>query len=107
MNELHTTSESSLLIDSNKDKHFTLQLRKVSASFYSSPKTRQQVATETGVRIQNVCRHVAKLRDYDTIKVLRVGICPITKQSGVEFLTTNSKLFPKCSTSKTDMSFGK
>lgn len=69
------------------------QNRIVSACFFPVPKTRQQVATETGVRIQNICRFVKVLRDMEQIKVVSKGVCPITKESGVEFLTTNRELW--------------
>lgn len=75
----------------NKDKHFIAQEKQVKACFYRRPLTRMQVSAITGVRIQNICRFVRTLRENNEIQVISKGICPITKQGGVEFLTTNKK----------------
>ena len=75
----------------SKDKHFIAQEKQVKACFYRRPFTRMQVSEITGVRIQNICRFVRTLRENNEIQVISKGICPITKQGGVEFLSTNKK----------------
>jgi len=65
------------------------QLRRVYIAFYKGAKTRLQVAIETDIRISSICRHVDRLKRNSQIKIVYIGICPISKWSGVEFLTTN------------------
>ncbi len=63
----------------NKDKHFRAQTKRVFAAFHSQPKTMLMVSVETGILRANICRYVAKLRQYDNIQLIRKGICPISK----------------------------
>lgn len=77
----------------NRRKNFSDQLRRVAIAFYEQPRTRFEVAQLCGVYRANVCRYVARLQRLNQIKVVRRGICPITKESGVEFLSTNPKFW--------------
>jgi len=77
-----------------KDKHFEVQMIRVFAALYRQPKTMLMVEVETGIMRSNICRYVAKWRKRDCIKVIRKGICPISKSAGVQYLTTNPELFP-------------
>ena len=77
----------------NRKKRFDAQLRKVSIALFQQPLTRMQVSELTGIRIQNVCRYIAYLRKRNQVKVIYKGICPITKEFGVEFLSTNPKFW--------------
>lgn len=76
-----------------RKKRFSDQLRKVSIAFYEQPRTRFEVAQLCGVYRANVCRYIAHLRKHNQVKVVKRGICPITRESGVEFLSTNPKFW--------------
>jgi len=77
----------------NRKKRFDAQLRKVSIELYQRPLTRMQVSELTGIRIQNVCRYIAHLRKRNQVKVVYKGICPVTREANVEFLSTNPKFW--------------
>ena len=78
----------------NKDTQFN-QLQKVYSTLFMRPMTRLEVAQLTGIERANVCRYVAELRKQNSVEVVRFGICPITKHSRVQFLTTNPESFPQ------------
>lgn len=78
----HKDSDISLI---QKRKH---QEKTVFLSFHEKPKTMLMVAIETGIERANICRYVAHLKKAEKIEVVRKGICPITKHSGVQFLCT-------------------
>jgi hypothetical protein len=78
-----------------KDKHFNTQMKCVFAAFRRKLSTMLMVSVESGVMRSNICYYVAELRKYNAIRVVRMGICPISKHGGVQYLTTNSELFPK------------
>ncbi len=61
----------------NKDHR--AQIRRTAAAFYNHPKTMLMVSVETGILRANICRYVAKLRQYDNIRLIRKGICPISE----------------------------
>src|SRR5574344_398654 len=77
-----------------KDSHFQAQTRRAYKAFYSKPKTMLMVSIETGILRANLCRYVAKWKKQNTIEIIGFGICPISKSTGVQFLTTNPDLFP-------------
>ena len=79
----------------SNSNHFHAELQKVYDSFYSQPKTMRQVEEETGVRRDHITRYVDVLRKINKIKVVRKGMCPITKMNGVQFLSTNPKVLPE------------
>jgi len=75
-----------------EDKYLP-QLIKVRNAFYDEPKSRFMIAIETDIPIQNVCRLVERLRNEEQIMIARKGYCKISNML-VEFLTTNTELFP-------------
>ena len=77
-----------------KSTHFQAQMKRVFAALYKQPKTMLMVEVETGIMRSNITRYVAKWKKRDCIKIVRLGICPISKSTGVQFLTTNPDLFP-------------
>ena len=77
-----------------KDKHFQAQMQRVFTAFLRHPKTMLMVSIETGILRANITRYVAKWRKESRIKTIRKGVCPISKSTGVQFLTTNPDLFP-------------
>ncbi len=79
--------------NANKYNDLT-QKKRVFKAFYERPKTMRQVEENTGVRVANICRFVGDWKESDTIQVVKLGICPISKEGGVQFLTTNPDLFP-------------
>ena len=94
MENNHRTALKSFGKGQGKDKHFQAQTQRVFAALYRQPKTMLMVEVETGVMRSNITRYVAKWRKESRIKTIRKGICPISKSTGVQFLTTNPDLFP-------------
>jgi hypothetical protein len=83
-----------LLNHQSKDKHFQAQMKIVFASFYKQPKTMLMVSIETGVMRSNITWFVREWRKLNRIRIVRKGICPISKRGRVQYLTTNPELFP-------------
>lgn len=81
--------------DKTKYKHFGTQMKKVFKAFQQHPKTMLMVSIETGILRANLCRYVAVWRKENRIQVVRKGVCPISKEGGVQFLTTNPEYFIK------------
>ena len=78
----------------HKDNNIN-QLQRVYSTLFARPMTMYEVALITGIERANVCRYVAELRKSNSIAVVRLGICPITRHDRVQFLTTNPALFPQ------------
>jgi hypothetical protein len=93
MNKPLNTPVNSLHKRHCKDKHFEAQMQKVFAAFYKQPKTMLMVSIETGILRANICRYVAQWKKDNRIRIVRKGICPITKHRA-GFYTTNPELFP-------------
>ena len=93
---IENTQRSNILFAGNKgkDKHFEVQMKRVFAAFKRKPSTMLMVSIETGIMRSNITRYVAKWKKQDCIKIVKFGICPISKSTGVQFLTTNPELFP-------------
>lgn len=89
------TEAANLPNDKSKDIDYTRNKQKVFQCLFSEPRTRAQVERLTGIRINSVCYYVAALAGNGKVKVHHKGVCPITRYSNVEFLTTNPELFPK------------
>lgn len=77
----------------SKDRHFQAQMKRVFTAFYSHPKTMLMVSIETGIYRANICRYVAKWEKQSRIRVIKKGLCPITRHRA-GFYTTNPELFP-------------
>ena len=86
---------SNILLTGNKskDKHYQTQMQVVFDALLKQPKTMLMVEVATGIMRSNITRYVAKWKKQDCIKIVRLGICPISKSTGVQFLTTNPELF--------------
>ena len=78
-----------------KDIDYTRDKQRVFQCLFTVPRTRAQVETLTGIRINSVCYYVGMLANDGKVKVHHKGICPVTRHDNVEFLTTNPELFPK------------
>jgi len=87
-------SRRSFSEEQGKDKYFQAQMKRVFAAFYGNPKTMLMVSIETGIMRSNITRYVAKWHRQNSIKIVRLGICQISKREGVQYLTTNPELFP-------------
>jgi hypothetical protein len=74
-------------------RHFQPQMKRVFAALYRQPKTMLMVSVETGILRANICRYVAKWNKRNCIRVVRKGICPISKHRA-GFYTTKPELFP-------------
>jgi hypothetical protein len=76
----------------SKGKNFVPQMQRVFAAFSRQPKTMLMVAVETGIMRSNITRYVAKWKKQRCIKIVRYGICPISKHHA-GFYTTNNNSF--------------
>ena len=54
--------------------------------------TMKQISVKTEIDRANVCRFVSKMKRYNSIYLVRKGICPITKDIA-GFYTTNFDLY--------------
>ncbi len=78
----------------SKDKYNKTQLQKVFKAFYSHPQTMLMADNETGVRRENICRYVAKLKKADLICEIKKSKCEISNYTA-GYYTTNPDLFIK------------
>lgn len=83
------------LTHEGKDNENFRGKQKVFMCLLERPKTRWQVAKETGIEINSICYLVGMLINENKCKVHHIGICPIKGSTGVEFITTDAELFPK------------
>ena len=93
MENNHRTALKSFGKGQGKDKYFQAQMKRVFAALYRQPKTMLMVSIETGILRANICRYVAKWEKRNCIRIVRKGICPISKHRAA-FYTTNPELFP-------------
>ena len=75
------------------DQTYQSQLRRTRKAFADKPKTRLQVAIETGILRGNICYYVRDLKEANQLRVTRKGTCPISNHTA-EFLSTDPNLFP-------------
>ncbi|MEI8202424.1 MAG: hypothetical protein WCH34_05395 [Bacteroidota bacterium] len=76
----------------DKGNKFATQLKIVREFLCTNDASRFMVAVNTGIPIQNVCRHVENLFKSNSIQVIRYDKCLISGQ-WVEFLTTDRTKF--------------
>jgi hypothetical protein len=93
MNKPLHTPINSLHKGQGKDKYFQGQTKRIFKALHSQPKTMLMVSIETGILRANICRYVAEWQKQNCIKIIRKGICPISKHRA-GFYTTNPALFP-------------
>ncbi|MDD3010562.1 MAG: hypothetical protein PHU97_04520 [Bacteroidales bacterium] len=93
MENNHRTALKSFGKGQGKDKHFQAQMQKVFAALYRQPKTMLMASIETGILRANICHYVAEWGKENRIRIVRKGICPISKHRA-GFYTTNPELFP-------------
>lgn len=86
------TSENSLLLRQNKDKHFEAQQIKVFEAFKRQPSTMSMVSKETGILRGNICRYVSEWQKVEKIVLLNEGICKILKHRA-GYYSTDTNLF--------------
>lgn len=77
----------------NKQKRIT-QKKRVYAALYKQPQTMLMVSIRTGILRANICRIIAKLRETDSVAMVKEGICAISHHKAM-FLTTDPAKFPK------------
>jgi hypothetical protein len=93
MESNHRTAPNFLHKGQGKNTHFQPQMNRVFAALYRQPKTMLMVSVETGILRANICRYIAKWEKQNCIRIVRKGICPISKHRA-GFYTTNPELFP-------------
>lgn len=98
-NSLKSVEQNHRLQDTKKEV-FKAQMKRINNAFNERPKTMLEVSKETNVMRANICRYVGKWKKADEIGVSYLGVCPVTKRKGVQFLTTDSSLFLKTKTVK-------
>lgn len=94
-NKKTTTNSPKVFLhkEQNKSTVFQAQMKRVFAAFHKHPKTMLVVSVETGILRANICRYVAEWKKENKIKLVKFGICPISKHRA-GFYTTNQELFP-------------
>jgi len=88
------TSSNALLSRCDKDNKYITQLKVVKEYLRTNEASRFMVAINTGIPIQNVCRHVETLFNNNSIVVIRKDKCRISGKQA-EFLTTDQAKFTK------------
>ena len=73
-----------------KDTHF-FQLQRTQLAFFEKPITMKQASLIVGCDRANTCRYVKTMKKANAIWIVRLGRCPITRHSKVQFLTTNPR----------------
>jgi hypothetical protein len=77
--------------DKGNTKH--LQFKQTFAEYFKEPQTMKMVSVKTGIDRANICRYNRVMRKGELIKIVKVGICPVTKHRA-NYYTTNPQLFP-------------
>ena len=89
---LRPESQNPIFKSCTKDNKFKAEKRKVYSLLLrqKTPLTALQISEISNIRIQNVTRYIAKLKKQDKIIIAKYGICPLSKRSNVQFLTSKS-----------------
>lgn len=94
MKTINQTSENaSLGKRQEQSNQIKTQKERIIEAFFSKPKTMLMVEVETGILRPNICRYVSNLRKCNCIEIVKIGVCPISKYTKVQHLTTNPKFF--------------
>lgn len=86
------TPSNSLHNRQSKDKHFEVQMKRVFEAFKRKPSTMLMVSIETGILRANICRYVARWQRQGSIRLLKQGLCKISKHRA-GYYTTDTNLF--------------
>lgn len=87
------TGESFRINQRYKKTSFNEQFKRLDLMFFQGYYTMKQVSIQSNIDRANICRYISKRRRQNSIYLVKYGICPITKSSGVGFYTTNKELF--------------
>ena len=87
------TDESLTSKQRYNNNSFDLQFKKLDQQFFKGVYTMKQVSIKLDIDRANICRFIAKRKKSNRIYLVRFGICPITKHTGVGFYTTNYDLY--------------
>ena len=79
----------------SKDTKHLADYKRTYEYFLQKPATMFQCEIDTGIPRPYVCWYVRSMRKNGNIQIARYGRCPISKYDGVQFLTTDKKLFTK------------
>jgi hypothetical protein len=86
------TPEISLRETHYKSKHFVAQMETVFAAFQRRPATMLMISIETGILRANICRYVSEWQRQGKIKLLKQGLCKISKHRA-GYYTTDTNIF--------------
>jgi hypothetical protein len=75
-----------------EDKYFEAQMKRVFAAFKRKPATMLMVSIETGILRANICRYVAEWQKQGSIRLLKQGLCEVSKHRA-GYYTTDTNLF--------------
>ncbi len=92
-NSISSTGESFRTNQIYKNLSFNEQFKRLDFKFFQGCYTMKQVSILTKIDRANICRYISKRKKTNSIYLVKYGICPITKHSGVGFYTTNKELF--------------
>ncbi len=71
------------------------QIQQVAQCFNERPKTRTMVSDQTGIPTKNIDRYIAQMKKTGNLRIVKLGICEITRHAKVEYLTNNPAYYPK------------
>jgi hypothetical protein len=92
-NSISSTGESFRTNQIYKNLSFNEQFKRLDLFFFQGCYSIKQVSIQTNIDRSNICQYIEKRRKTNNIYFVKLGICPITKQTGVGFYTTNKELF--------------
>lgn len=94
-NNSYTTSQKTLNPQQLKGNQIfsNILIDFVFEAFFWEEKTISMVVEETGCRRRSVHHYIKKWEKRNSAKVVREGICPVSKRRA-KFYTTNPDLFP-------------
>ena len=88
------SGEANILLESeSKDTKHLADYKRTYEYFLQKPATMFQCEVDTGIPRPYVCWYVRLFRKNNDIQIVRHGRCPISKYDGVQFLSTDKKLF--------------
>jgi hypothetical protein len=93
---MKTTINHALTSNQSKDSHFFKRQRnKYFAYLLLQTASNSMVCNAIGIECKHGTRHKRKLEKLGLLKVIHIGICQLTKYSGVQYLSTNPEIILK------------
>lgn len=85
------SNSNSSRLNKERNKNTTFSAKVFKAFYYKQGRTMKQVAVQLNVERSAITQYVNDWKISGKMKVVKIGICPITKYGGVQFLSTYQK----------------